>query len=288
MAATLTMLRRRGMRFPWPRFIALVVLGVVWAAPVVWMFLTSLKPEKQIIRMPPHWLPDNITDFTLENYRLVLFFPRGVDLMASFMNSLMVALVGTILVVIVDVLAGYALARLKFPGRNVIFGMVVASMIVPGEIMLIPNYITVWRFGWLNQFTALVLPAIAGGFGVFLLRQFMLGIPRELEEAAQLDGCNSFRILISVILPTARGAVATLGIFTFLGFWNDFTWPYLVINEATKMTLPVALIQFKGDYFSNYGQLMAGAAVSALPAIIVFLLAQRMIIQSITLTGIKG
>lgn len=288
MAATLTTLQRRGMRFPWPRFIVLVVLGVLWAAPVVWMFLTSLKPEKQIIRMPPRWLPDNITDFTLENYRLVLFFPRGVDLMTSFANSLMVALVGTILVVIVDVLAGYALARLKFRGRNVIFAMVVASMIVPGEIMLIPNYITVWRFGWLNQFTALVLPALAGGFGVFLLRQFMLGIPRELEEAAQLDGCNSFRILISVILPTARGAVATLGIFTFLGFWNDFTWPYLVINEATKMTLPVALIQFKGDYFSNYGQLMAGAAVSALPAIIVFLLAQRMIIQSITLTGIKG
>ncbi|KAB8142833.1 carbohydrate ABC transporter permease [Chloroflexia bacterium SDU3-3] len=288
MAATLTTLQRRGMRFPWPRFIALVVLGVLWAAPVVWMFLTSLKPEKQIIRMPPRWLPDNITDLTLENYRLVLFFPRGVDLMTSFMNSLMVALIGTILVVIVDVLAGYALARLKFRGRNLIFAMVVASMIVPGEIMLIPNYITVWRFGWLNQFTALVLPALAGGFGVFLLRQFMLGIPRELEEAAQLDGCNSFRILTSVILPTARGAVATLGIFTFLGFWNDFTWPYLVINEATKMTLPVALIQFKGDYFSNYGQLMAGAAVSALPAITVFLLAQRMIIQSITLTGIKG
>jgi multiple sugar transport system permease protein len=120
------------------------------------------------------------------------------------------------------------------------------------------------------------------------MRQFMLGIPRELEDAAQIDGCGSFRILMLIALPLSRGAIATLAIFTFLGFWNEFTWPYLVINEASRMTLPVALIQFKGDYWSNYGQLMAGAAISAVPAIAVFLFAQRMIIRSITLTGIKG
>jgi multiple sugar transport system permease protein len=120
------------------------------------------------------------------------------------------------------------------------------------------------------------------------MRQFMIGIPRELEDAAQIDGCGSFKILWLIVLPLSRGAIATLAIFTYLGFWNEFTWPYLVINTADKMTLPIALVQFKGDYWSNYGQLMAGATVSALPAILVFLFAQTLIIRSITLTGIKG
>ncbi|MFO7170109.1 MAG: carbohydrate ABC transporter permease [Chloroflexota bacterium] len=280
--------RRQVVRFPKLRFAALAVLSLLWAVPVLWMLATSVKPEAQIITLPPRWLPDRITDFTLENYYNVLFFPRGIDLIVAFTNSLLVASIGTLLVVIVDVLAGYALARLRFPGRSTIFALVIASLIVPSEILLIPNYITVWRFGWLNSFNALIFPALAGSFGVFLMRQFMLGIPRELEDAAQIDGCGSLRILWLIVLPLSRGAVATLAIFTFLGFWNEFTWPYLVINEASSMTMPVALIQFKGDYWSNYGQLMAGATISALPAIVVFLLAQRMIIRSITLTGIKG
>ena len=286
--AAQALLSRRVARFPWVRFVTLAILALIWATPVLWMLVTSLKPESQVITVPPRWFPERLSDFTLDNYRFVLFFPRGVDLVQSFLNSLLVAAAGTILVVIVDVLAAYAFARLRFPGRNVLFALVVASLIVPVEILLIPNYITVWRFKWLNSYNALIFPALAGGFGVFLLRQFMLGVPRELEDAAAIDGCGSFRILTWIVLPLSRGAIATLAIFTFLGFWNEFTWPYLVINEASKMTLPVALIQFKGDYWSEYGQLMAGAMISALPAIAVFLAAQRMIIQSITLTGIKG
>jgi multiple sugar transport system permease protein len=280
--------RHQLMHFPWLRFVALAVLALLWAVPVLWMIMTSVKPEAQTITVPPHWLPAHLSDLTIENYRRVLFIPRGVDLIKSFGNSLFVAVVGTILVVIVDVLAGYAFARQRFPGRDMLFALTVASLIVPGEILLIPNYITVWRLGWLNTYNALIFPALAGGFGVFLMRQFMLGIPHELEDAAAIDGCGSFRILTLIVIPLSRGAIATLAIFTFLFFWNEFTWPYLVINEASKMTLPVALIQFKGDYWSEYGQLMAGAAISALPAIVVFLAAQRMIIRSITLTGIKG
>jgi len=286
--AQAVLMRRRMVHFPWVRFVALVVLALIWAVPVLWMITTSIKPEAQTITVPPRWLPQNLSDLTIENYRKVLFIPRGVDLIKSFGNSLFVAAIGTILVVIVDVLAGYAFARQRFPGRDLLFAMTVASLIVPAEILLIPNYITVWKLGWLNSYNALIFPALAGGFGVFLMRQFMLGIPRELEDAAQIDGCGSFRILTLIIIPLSRGAIATLAIFTFLGFWNEFTWPYLVINEASRMTLPVALIQFKGDYWSEYGQLMAGAAISALPAIAVFLSAQRMIIRSITLTGIKG
>jgi multiple sugar transport system permease protein len=280
--------RRRRSRVPLLRYLLLCVLSLVWAVPVFWMFVTSVKPESQIISVPPRWLPDHLSDFTLQHYVDVLFFPRGIDLIQSFTNSLFVAAIGTLLVVIVDVLAGYAFARLSFPGRDLLFALVVASLIVPGEILLIPNYITVWRLGWLNTYNALIFPPLAGGFGVFLMRQFLLGIPHEIEDAAQIDGCSRLQILWWVVIPLARGAIATLAIFTFLFFWNEFTWPYIVINEASRMTMPVALIQFRADYWSNYGQLMAGTTVSALPAIIIFLAAQRMIIRSITLTGVKG
>jgi multiple sugar transport system permease protein len=270
------------------RYALLGLLALLWAVPVFWMVFTSVKPEAQIIRVPPRWLPDQLGDFTIQHYIDVLFFPRGINLIQSFLNSLFIAAIGTLLVVIVDVLAGYAFARLHFPGRNLLFALVVASLIVPGEILLIPNYITVWRLGWLNSYYALIFPPLAGGFGVFLMRQFLLSIPHEIEDAAQIDGCNRFQILVTIVIPLARGAIATLAIFTFLFFWNEFTWPYIVINEASKMTMPVALIQFRADYWSNYGQLMAGATVSALPAIAIFLVAQRMIIRSITLTGVKG
>jgi multiple sugar transport system permease protein len=280
--------RRPRRRIPLLRYVLLCVLALIWAVPVFWMFFTSVKPEAQIISVPPRWLPDHISDFTLQHYLDVLFFPRGINLIQAFTNSVFVAAIGTLLVVVVDVLAGYAFARLRFPGRDLLFALVVASLIVPGEILLIPNYITVWRLGWLNTYNALIFPPLAGGFGVFLMRQFLLGIPREIEDAAQIDGCSRLHILWAIVIPLARGAIATLAIFTFLFFWNEFTWPYIVINEASKMTLPVALIQFRADYWSNYGQLMAGTTVSALPAIFIFLMAQRMIIRSITLTGVKG
>jgi multiple sugar transport system permease protein len=271
-----------------PRFLITLVVALLWALPVIWMVLTSIKPENQIVTLPPRWFPDNITDFTLQNYVKILAVPRGVDLVRSFLNSVAVATTGTLLVVTVDTLAAYALSRLHFPGRDLLFYAIVASLIVPHEILLIPNYITVWRLDWLNSLTVLIVPPVAGGFGVFLLRQFFMSIPGELEDAARIDGCGRLRILFSVVLPVSGGAIATLAIFTFLFYWNDFTWPYIVVNSADVMTLPVALIQFKGDYFSEYGQLMAGAAITAAPAIIIFVTAQRLIIRSITLTGLKG
>jgi multiple sugar transport system permease protein len=271
-----------------PRFSLALLLGLLWATPIAWMVMTSLKPESQIVTLPPRWFPDNITDFTLQNYIKILTVPRGVDLIRSFLNSLIVSGTGTALVVVVDTLAAYALARLRFPGREIVFYTIVLSLIVPHEILLIPNYITVWRLDWINSLTALIVPPVASGFGVFLLRQFFLSIPTELEDAARIDGCGRFRILWSIVVPVSGGAIATLAIFTFLYYWNDFTWPYIIVNAADVMTLPVALIQFRGDYFSEYGQLMAGAFVSALPAIFIFLTAQRLIIRSITLTGLKG
>jgi multiple sugar transport system permease protein len=271
-----------------PRFLIALFLAILWALPIAWMLVTSLKPESQIVTIPIKWFPEHLGDFTVQNYINVLAIPRGVDLIRSFLNSLLVATVGTASVVVVDTLAAYALARLRFPGRDVLFYAIVASLIVPPEILLIPNYITVWRLDWLNTLVPLIVPSVGSGFGVFLLRQFFLSIPSELEDAARIDGCGRLRILWSIVVPLSGGAIATLAIFTFLHYWNDFTWPYIVINAADVMTLPIALIQFRGDYFSEYGQLMAGTVVTALPTIIVFLIAQRMIIRSITLTGLKG
>jgi multiple sugar transport system permease protein len=271
-----------------PRFLIALFLAILWALPIAWMLVTSLKPESQIVTIPIRWFPERLSDFTVQNYINVLAIPRGVDLIRSFLNSLMVATIGTASVVVVDTLAAYALARLRFPGRDILFYAIVASLIVPPEILLIPNYITVWRLDWLNTLVPLIVPSVGSGFGVFLLRQFFLSIPSELEDAARIDGCGRLRILWSIVVPLSGGAIATLAIFTFLYYWNDFTWPYIVINAGDVMTLPIALIQFRGDYFSEYGQLMAGTVITALPTIVVFLIAQRMIIRSITLTGLKG
>ncbi len=270
------------------RLLILSLFAVIWLSPVVWMVLTSLKPEVQTMTDPPRWFPNHLSDFTLKNYRDVIERPLGIDLITAFKNSLIVASLGALLTVIIDVPAGYVFARMRFPGRNIIFAIVVASLIVPGEILLVPNYVIVWKLGWLNEYRALIVPPLSSAFGVFLMRQFMLGIPRELEDAAKLDGAGHARILWDIIIPVTRGAIAALAIFTFIFYWNEFTWPYITISVADKMTLPVALIQFRSDFQTVYGKQMAGNVLSALPAVIVFLGAQRMIIRSITLTGIKG
>jgi multiple sugar transport system permease protein len=270
------------------RFILLVALGALWIAPTAWMLLTSLKPEAQAISLPPSWLPNPPTALTLDNYNTIIFHPTQISMVQSFENSVIVSSLGTLLVVTVDCLAAYALARLQFVGRQMFFALVIATLIIPGEVLLVPNYVTVWHLGWLNDFRALIVPPIAGGFGVFLLRQFFIGIPQELEDAARIDGCSRFRIFRTITIPLARGAVAALAIFTFLGLWNEFTWPYIVINDVQRMTLPIALLQFRSAFWSAYGQLMAGTAIAGVPAMIVFLIFQRAIIQSITLTGIKG
>ena len=252
------------------------------------MVLTSLKPEAQTMVNPPRWFPEKLSDFTLQNYKDVINHPRGIDIITAFKNSLIVASLGALLTVLVDVPAGYVFARMRFPGRNFLFAIVIASLIVPYEILLVPNYIRVWKLGWLNHYQVMIVPPLAGAFGVFLMRQFMIGIPRELEDAAKLDGAGHARILWDIIIPATRGAIAALAIFTFIFYWNDFTWPYITISKADMMTMPIALIQFRQDFAITYGKQMAGNVLSALPAIIIFLLAQRMIIRSITLTGIKG
>jgi multiple sugar transport system permease protein len=253
------------------------------------MLLTSIKPESQITVAPPRWLPNPLSSASLQNYTELLFrLAGGFSLPRAFVNSLVVSSLGTLLVVVIDVLAGYALARMRFPGRNLIFALIIASLIVPPEVLLIPNYTTVWKLGWLNDLKALILVPAAAGFGVFLMRQFFLSIPQDLEDAAQIDGASRFDILWYVVLPLSRGVIGTLAVLTFLTYWNDFTWPYIVVNTADKMTVPAILFAISQSLFNRFGALMAAATMAALPAVILFLFAQRLIIRSITLSGIKG
>ena len=281
----------RGQRIRWMqalRFGLLMVLALFWLLPILWMFATSFKPEVQIISLTPQWLPDKLSDLTLTHYANVLFEPRRLSMGRAFLNTLQLCILIPTLVVTITSLAAYAFARLSFPGRDTLFLILVLSMVIPGEILLVPNFVTVWKFGWLNTYHAIIWPALAWAGSVFFLRQFLLGIPIELEDAARIDGCSRFGIFYKVVLPLIRGAVVTQFFFVFLGTWNSFTWPYIVLTDLEKMTLPVALAQLQGTYWSEYGKLTASAAIAALPPALIFIISQRLIIRSITLTGIKG
>ncbi len=270
------------------RFVVLTIFALVWLIPMLWLTVTSFKPEPQILEIPPRWLPDKLSDFTIAHYVSVLFEPRRLSIGQAFVNTMELCLIIPTLGVAVSALAAYAFGRLRFPGRDPLFLTLVLSMIIPGEILLVPNFVTVWKLGWLNTYHAIIWPSLAGAGGVFMMRQFLLGIPTELEEAARIDGCSRFGIFYRIVLPLIRGAIVTQLFFSFLGTWNSFTWPYIVLNELEKMTLPVALAQLKGTYWSEYGLLTSSAAIAALPPSLIFILSQRLIIRSITLTGIKG
>jgi len=205
------------------------------------------------------------------------------------LNSLLIATIFTLLILAIDSLAAYAYARMSFPGRNLLFGLLLATLVMPGIMFLIPNFVTVARLGWLGTLQGVIAPGLSGIFGIFFLRQFFQSIPKELEEAAIIDGASSWKIFTSVILPLARGALATLGMITFLESWNSFLWPLLILGNVREMqTLPVGLATLQGQYAFDYGKLMAGAVVVTLPVLLLYVLLQRYIIENIATTGLKG
>jgi multiple sugar transport system permease protein len=264
--------------------LGLAALAAVWLLPLVWIALTSLKPAAEIIRLPIRWLP---VDPTTHNFAVALTTNRTAPISRAFLNSTIVAVSETLLTLALDAMAGYALARLEFPGRRLVFGVVVASIMVPFQVTLVPLYLMFQQAGWLNTYQALVLPGLSRAFGVFLMRQFFLTLPRDLSDAARIDGASPLAIFTRIALPLVRPALAALGIFTFLRSWNEFTWPLIAISRNDMMTLPVALSRLLGSFFVEYGIVMAGATVAALPLIVVFFLAQRQIIQGVALTGMK-
>jgi len=254
-------------------------------APVLWMFSTSFKPEGEVMSATPKWLP---THPTLENYGSLLQKSEEFPVVRWFGNSLGIALTTTLLVLVITSSAAYAFARLNFRGRDALFMVVLATMMIPAQVSLIPVFLTVQKLGLFNTYGGIILPGLASAFGVFLLRQFFRQLPVELEEAAFLDGAGHFVIFTRVILPLSKPALATLAIFTFIGSWNDFVWPLIITNDVSMRTLPVGLTIFQGRYTLQYGLTMAAAAVTTIPMIVAFLFFQRRITEGIAMQGLKG
>ena len=250
--------------------------------PFLWMLLGSIKPQADFLTAPTI-LPSVPTTDNYQRLFEQLDFPR------FFFNSSVIALAVTVGNLVFCPMLGYALAKLRWRGKRVIMGLVLATLMVPAGITLIPNFILMSKLGFVNTYPGLILPFLAGPFGVFLMRQFMFGVPNELLEAARMDGANEFRVFWSVVVPIATPVLATLGILTFLGNWNSFLYPLVMAQEPQMYTLPVALATFAtGQYQADHGMLMAGSVILVVPVLIVFILFQRWITEGIATTGLKG
>ena len=265
-------------------YVVLVFFALLFLMPMFWMLSTSLKPKSQWFTKDIYWIPKTTT---LQNYQILLNNPT-TPIVRWFINSLAIALIVTLLVVIVDAMAAYAYARMEFRGRNTIFAILLATLFMPGIMFLVPNFLTIFRLGLLNNYLGVIIPAMAGVFGVFFLRQFFATLPKDLEEAAAIDGASQVKVFTHVALPLARPALATLAIITFLGSWNDFLWPLLILKDRALQTLPPGLRTLQGAYTSEYGQMMAGAVIAAVPVLLIYVLLQRYIVQSVATTGLAG
>lgn len=256
--------------------------GVVMLVPFLWMVSTSLKGPGQIFTDPPQWMPNPIV---WQNYvQAVTIMPFG----RFFLNSLIQSTGVTLLQLLTSSLAAFAFARLRFRGRDTLFLLYLATLMIPFPVTMIPNFILIRALGWVDTFRALILPPSFSPFSTFLLRQFFLTLPLELDDAARIDGASSFGIWWRIALPLSGPALATLAVFTFMGQWNDFLWPLVVTYSLEMRTLPVGLSAFQSRYTIQWHLLMAGSTIALLPILAIFLLGQRYFIQGITLTGMGG
>jgi len=264
-------------------YLALVAIGLIIILPLVWVFLTSFKSDFDAISRPGNPIP---APFSGEAYRTLA---SGQEPMFRwFLNSMAAACIQTALIMVTASMGAYALARLEFRGKKLIFGAIVSTLLVPPVIFLIPNYLIVQHLGWLDSLWAITVPGAAGAFGIFFLRQFFISLPPEIEEAARLDGAGDFRIFFSIVLPLSRPALATLAVLSFLANWNDFLWPIYVLLSPNKLTLQTGLNVLSGAWATHYGVVMAGAVIAAVPVLILFSIAQRQIVESVASSGVKG
>ena len=280
--------RRRFTRGLIISYLFLGLLAFLVLFPVVWIVAQSMMKETQIYRWPITFIP---TPITFDNY-VDLFVKRAnrpeLPIARWLFNSILVASSVTVLILAVTSTAAYAFARFDFPGNKFLFYCFGASMLIPSQITLIPTFLIVRAFGWVDSYHALIWPPLAGFFGVFFLRQFFTTIPRDFEDAAIIDGCSPLGVFRHVILPLSSSALVTLGIFTYLASWNDFVWTLIVLNSNEMRTLTVGLTIFNGEYWSEQGIIMAGAVFTSLPVVIVFLVLQKRISESMLLAGLGG
>ncbi len=262
----------------------MTLIALVFLLPLLWMLSTSVKPKAQLFEPVIHWIPRTIS---LDNYQLLLGNP-SLPIARWFLNSVVVAGSVTILVVVIDAMAAYAYARMQFAGRRTLYALLLATLFLPGMMFLVPNFLTITHLGLLNNYLGVIIPGLASVFGVFFMNQFLQTIPIELEEAAMIDGASPFDSFFRIVLPLAKPALATLAVITFLASWNDFLWPLLILTGADMLTLPPGLATLQGAYTSEYGQMMAGAVIAAVPVLIIYSALQRFIVESVATTGLKG
>jgi multiple sugar transport system permease protein len=262
---------------------ALAVLAVLWLAPLVWAVLTSLKHEADTTTVPLEVVPER--GFTFDAYVSVL---ANGNLITWFVNSTVVTLVVTVLTVALSASAAYGFSRTRFRGRNALFALTIAGIMVPPQILIVPLYREVLAMGLADTYLGIILPQLVLPAMVFILKKFFDGIPRELEEAARVDGAGSLRIFLQIVLPLSRSILAAVSIFVFIHAWNNFLWPFIITSDPGLMTLPVGLVQVQSAFGVRYAQTMASAILAGLPLIVVFMLFQRQIIRGVATTGLGG
>ncbi|WP_437874760.1 carbohydrate ABC transporter permease [Sorangium sp. So ce513] len=266
-------------------YAALIALTVVYLAPVIWMALTSLKPPHEATAVPPTLFP---AQPTLESYEALAGAGAQAPVLRWFLNSVLAAVAHALLVLATAAPAAYALARMEFRGKRLVLAAIVSTLFIPPIVFLPSNYLIVRAFGWLDSLPALVVPPAASAFGVFFLRQFFLDLPRELEEAAALDGASRPVVFWKIVLPLSKPALATLAVLSLLSNWNDFLWPIYVLFNPERLTLSPGLALLQASHSTDYALVTAGAVVASAPVLAVFIAAQRYVIEGVARTGLKG
>jgi len=273
--------RRRWLPFS-PFHLVLIPVALVFAVPLMWLLLSSFMTNAQINKFPPTIIPDSLH---LDGYRYVLhnaLFPRW------FLNSTIVALVVVLGNLVFGTLAGYAFARMRFFGSKTVLTLMLGTLVIPFQITMIPSFLLLKWLGLIDTLGAIIVPSLVTPFAVFLLRQFFLSLPREIEEAAWIDGCSRLRTLWTIVVPLARPALGTVAVLTFLVTWNDLAWPLIVINSDHNYTLQLGLTTFQGQHRTEWAAVMAGNMITVLPVVVAFFAAQRTFIQSLTSSAVKG
>ncbi|GBF12318.1 MAG: carbohydrate ABC transporter permease [Tepidibacillus sp.] len=260
----------------------LILYAVVTVLPFLWALSSSFKPLSEILEGSMNFVPKN---FTFDNYRQIFveqaLFPRWL------LNSVIIGVVGTSLNLLFNSMAGYALARLSFPGKNSLFILILAVLMIPAQVTMIPNYLILKTLGWLNSYQGLIVPGMVNATFIFMMRQFFINFPKELEEAAAIDGLSRFGTFFRIVLPLARPALAAQAIFVFMGFWNNFMGPLVILSDQEMFTLPIGLNTFKDQYVSYWNLIMAASMVFTLPVLVIYAFFNRYFIKGITFTGGK-
>lgn len=283
MALNSTTQTRARRRISWPTWIALAVTTCISLWPMYWLFVTAVTPTLYALKTPPDILPFHAS---LANFQRL--FSEAANYWSWSSNSVIVAVSITAFHVVFDTLAGYAFAKKRFPGRNVLFWLVISTLMVPTYVTFVPLYIVTHDLHLLNTLWAVILPGMASVFGIFLMRQYIQTLPTDLLDAARIDGCGEIRTFWHIVFPLCRPAIGALAIFTFVQHWNDFFWPLIVLSSNSSYTLPVGIASLQGEFSTDYGIIFAGAALAALPMIVFFLIFQRSFLQGVRMGAFKG